>query len=465
MYIKKFFHYIAFMAVISFLILSITNGATVFVNAQDENAESETTDESEIIQYDQNFEQKPISIHLFFSQTCGHCSNEIEFLKQYASENPEVNVYYYEVNRVNSRYILQNATNIIPLELKAVPITIIGEWTNIGFDLNSGTDQLIKEHAESYNQNEEQDIVKAIIAKGGDTKLFNDEEIKELKESLGINDPQIENQEDDPNTNPSEENNDSTNVPEEIENNYELPIVGNIKLGDISLLSISIILGIVDGFNPCAMWTLLFLISLLLSMNNKKRMWLLGITFIVASAFIYFVFMAAWLNVFLVIGIIPIVTSFIGIFALLAGIYSLFKVFLNKQAGCETSQDERRLKVFDSLTTFTHKSNILIALAGITMLAFAVNTIEIMCSLGLPALFTNILSLNDLPLWQYYGYIIVYIIFFMIDDIVIFIVAMITLQAIGIETRYGRYSRIISSIIMILIGILLLTHPEILSFR
>ena len=106
-------------------------------------------------------------------------------------------------------------------------------------------------------------------------------------------------------------------------------------------------MGVLDGFNPCAMWVLLFLISLLLGMENKKRMWILGSAFIVASASVYFLFMSAWLNLILFLGFVSWVKILIGFFALLGGIYSIKEFVFNKDSGCKVTGDETRQKIFE----------------------------------------------------------------------------------------------------------------------
>ena len=90
--------------------------------------------------------------------------------------------------------------------------------------------------------------------------------------------------------------------------------------------------------------------------------------------------------------------------------------------------------------------------------------VEFVCSAGLPAVYTQVLAFNKLPNWQYYSYLVLYIFFFMIDDLFIFFVAMTTLKLVGIQTKYSRYSRLLGGIIMSIIGILLLFKPELLMF-
>jgi len=95
---------------------------------------------------------------------------------------------------------------------------------------------------------------------------------------------------------------------------------------------------------------------------------------------------------------------------------------------------------------------------------FLVNLVELICSAGLPAVFTQVLALNELAKWQYYLYILLYIFFFMLDDLFVFSFAMITLQMTGITTKYVKYTRLIGGIILAIIGILILFRPDLLMF-
>ena len=121
---------------------------------------------------------------------------------------------------------------------------------------------------------------------------------------------------------------------------------------------------------------------------------------------------------------------------------------------------EKRQRVFDRLKNLVHHRNFLVALIGIVLLAVAVNVVELMCSAGLPAVYTQLLALNDLPSWQYYMYLGLYVLIFLIDDIIVFAVAMLTAELTGISGKYSRYSHLIGGIIMIAIGLMLLLRPE-----
>jgi len=211
------------------------------------------------------------------------------------------------------------------------------------------------------------------------------------------------------------------------------------------------------------MWTLLFLISLLLGMQDRRRMWILGSSFIITSALVYFLFLSAWLNLFLFLGVVTWVRWIIALVALGSGTYYLYD-YCRNQSGCSVMGDEKRQAVFNKLKEITQKKQFFLALGGIILLAIAVNLVELVCSAGLPAVYTQVLSLSNLASWQYYLYLALYILVFMLDDLFIFFTAMLTLKAVGIESKYSRLSHLIGGILMVIIGTLLLFKPSWLMF-
>jgi hypothetical protein len=243
-----------------------------------------------------------------------------------------------------------------------------------------------------------------------------------------------------------------------------VPFLGEVHTADFSLPVLTVVLGAIDGFNPCAMWVLVFLIGLLLGMEDRFRMWVLGTAFIAGSALVYFLFMAAWLNFLLFIGAVVWVRAAVGLVALGGGFYYLREYFQNPDAVCKVTAPQARRRVFESLRRLATESRFWLALAGIVALAFAVNLVELLCSAGIPAVYTQVLALSSLPVWQYYAYLALYILVFMLDDLFVFVVAMKTLQIAGATTRYVRYSHLAGGVVLLAIGALLLLRPEWLMF-
>lgn len=369
-----------------------------------------------------------VNVYFFWGKGCPHCEKERPFLDKMAEKYSEVKIIDYEVwgNKEN-RDLMVSFADKLNASISGVPFTVIGDHYFSGWMDEKFTGAQIEDAITCSINSSCRDVGKEIGVIG---KTDVKGEVKKSK------------------------------IPESI----TVPFFGEIKIQNFSLPVLAIILGTLDGFNPCAMWTLLFLISLLLGMENKKRMWILGSTFIIASASVYFLFMAAWLNLLLFISMVVWVRIVIGLVALGGGGLNLKEYFTKKDDTCKVTNTEKRQKTFARLKAITMHQSFYFALGGIIILAFAVNLVELICSAGLPMVFTQILSISNLNYWQYYLYIFFYIFFFMLDDMIVFIIAMTTLRMTGINGKYSRYSSLIGGILMVIIGLLLILKPEWLMF-
>ncbi len=397
-------------------------------------------------------QESEVNLYFFWSKSCPHCAKEKEFIDTISHKYPNLIIHDYEVGLVENTILLQEIGEKMKIETGGVPITIVNGSYFVGYLDDETTGKTLIELIEETGKNGDLDPVGKIVnpesVNGGDIETANVESKTPLPVSTVLPSSEVE------------EGKNVKSIPEQI----KVPIFGTIDTKSVSLPVLTIIIAAMDGFNPCAMWTLLFLISLLLGMRNRRRMFILGSAFIVSSAFVYFLFLSAWLNLFLFLGYVTWVRIIVGILASVAGIYYLRDYFKNKSGGCSVMGDTKRQKIFEKIRNITQRKEFLIALGGIIILAFAVNLVELVCSAGLPAIYTQILSLSHLNTWQYYGYLLLYILIFMLDDLFIFFTAMITLQATGIQSKYSRFSHLVGGILMFIIGLLLLFKPEWLMF-
>lgn len=376
-------------------------------------------------------EQSEVVIYFFESKACPHCAAEKIFLKNLEKENTQIKIKDFEVteNKKNAE-LLKKIDETLNIDTSHIPLTIIGSRYFIGYDTDSTTGELIKKMVREYFEIGGKDIIANII---------DDNNIEEIPQK--------------------------PEVSQQIADKITLPFIGETEIKNLSLPILTLIIAAIDGFNPCAMWVLLLLISFLMGMKNRARMWVLGITFIATSAIFYFLFLAAWLNLFLTIGMIVWVRLIIGLTAAGSGFYYLKKYFEKQKNICVISETGQRQKITDKLKKIVHEKNFLPALLGITILAVMVNTIELACSAGLPAIYTHILSLSNLPAVTYYLYLIFYIIIFMVDDIIVFTAAMFALKTTGLTDKYSRISLLIGGLLMLILAAFLLLKPELLSFK
>lgn len=373
-------------------------------------------------------ETNQVNLYLFYGRECLHCEDLLEVLEDIKVDYPNLKVYKYEVwHNSNNVKLWRKVEEKLKQPATGVPYTVIGNKVYTGY-LAGDTDQKIINQIKYYSTNKLNDKVASILDINKETT------------------PKIESQK-----NP--------------ENEFNLPVIGKVDAKSVSLPIIAIIIGILDGFNPCAMWILLFLLSMLMGMKDKKRMWLLGLAFLITSAFIYLLFMLSWLKLTTFIGSLSLIKFLIAIFAIGGGYLNIKSYLKTKADGCEVVDDKSRVKLMERIKKFTHEKSFFLALVGVIALAVSVNFIELTCSAGFPVVFMQLLAINDVNLIQAFVYIGLYILFFLIDDIVIFAIAMKTLELKGFSTKYGKYSHLIGGILMLIIGALLILKPEWLMFN
>ena len=346
-------------------------------------------------------EKGKVNLYLFHGAECPHCEEERQWLKTIEEEYKKyVNVIYYEVwhDDTNKGY-MDEVKKVLQVTRDGVPLTIVGEKSYVGYSESIGSmiENQIKEYAELDH-------------------------------------------------NPYEIN---------------IPFLGVVNIKEVSIPFVAVILGFIDGFNPCAMWILLFLINMLFGIKNKKKSWVLGLTFLFVSGFVYFLSMIG-MNFVLGVTTIQWIKIAIAIFILIAGILNLKKYLKirNEEAGCTVVDTKKRKNLMTKMRKIMSSNSFLFSFLGIIVLAISVNLIELACSLGFPLIFTEILALNEVHGLSKFIYLLIYIFFYLIDDIVIFVISMVTLEATGITNKYNKLSTLISAIIMILMGLLLLFKPD-----
>lgn len=346
-------------------------------------------------------EKEKINFYLFRGQGCPHCAEEEKWIKSIKKKyKDKVNFYDYEVwyNPYNAE-MLEQVSKKLNVDVKGVPFTVIGEKYFSGFS---------------------------------ETLKYSMEDT--LDEYIG----------------------------EEYQHRQvKIPFLGKINMKNSSLGLIAVILGFIDGFNPCAMWILLFLINMFIGMKNKKKAWILGFTFLLVSAFIYFLSMLG-INFIVGIATIKYLKIALAIFILVMGIIG-FRKYLTirkEEAGCTIVDDKKRKNLVKKVKKIMNSKSFIISLIGVSTLAISVNLIELACSLGFPMIFTEMLTINEVGTVGRIIYLLIYVLFYMIDDLFVFTVSMATLEATGITNKYNKLCTLVSSIIMILMGLLLIFKPE-----
>ena len=356
------------------------------------------------------------AVHFFYSPTCSHCAAQEPFNVLLSEEFPQMHIVKHDVTvPEESRLLLIMAQNFsVGASSLGTPTTFIGSYMFIGFDSDETTGSQMRDAV-------------ADCLDGG----CNDNGITQVVTT------------------------------ESLTKGIDLPFLGKTDLSSLSLPLLAVVLGLLDGFNPCAMWVLVYLISLVMKLNDKRRLWLIVGTFLLASGVLYFLFMTAWLNAFLLLGYVRIVTLGVGLVALGGGILSIREYIETKGAMvCEVVDDQGKKKLTARMRELIAAPMTWAVLAGMIALAFTINSIEFVCSAAIPAVFTQVLALSNLSTLEYYAYIALYDLFFMLDDLIIFASAIFVYGSVG--EKYAKYCKIIGGAIMLILGLMLLFAPNML---
>ena len=240
----------------------------------------------------------------------------------------------------------------------------------------------------------------------------------------------------------------------------DVPVLGPLDARQLGMPVFTILIGLVDGCNPCAMWVLLFLLSLLVNLHDRRKILAVAGTFVFVSGAVYFAFMAAWLNVFRLIGYRRWSEVALGLIAMFIGSIHIKDFFALHQGVSLSIPDAAKPGIYARVRNILAAQHIGGAIAGAIVLAVLVNLVELLCTAGLPALYSKVLSMQNYSLWGEYGYLLLYNIAYMFDDGLMVALVVLTLRQQKLQERAGRWLKLLSGVAILGLGLVLLIVPE-----
>lgn len=353
-------------------------------------------------------ENESVTLVMFWREGCPHCEAEKEFLAELHEKYPRLNVELYEAT--SNLRLFQEYAGRYNASTQWVPITFIGDEVISGFNnkwmIGADIERQVK-----YELN-----------------LLNTTECVESEKGF-----------------------------------ISVPFLGKVDPSGVSLPALTVVIGLLDGFNPCAMWVLMFLLTMLVHAKSRKRMMVIGGVFVTVSAVIYFLFMAAWLNVFLLVGFEGVTRIIIGLVAVAAGIINLKDFFWFKQGVSLSIPESAKPKLFKKMRSVVNEQAVSAMVAGTIVLAVFVNFIELACTAGLPAIYTRILTMRNLHPLQYYGYLALYNVLYVVPLMIIVAVFVYTMGSRKLSEKEGRILKLFAGLLMLTLGLLLLFNPQVLT--
>lgn len=337
------------------------------------------------------------ALHFFYKDDCQYCEKEAGWL----DELQDVTIHKYNIGNPKDFDIFESFLDQHDIKIPSVPLLVYGDQAFVGY---------LEYH----------DFIE-------ETKLGSDGGFCEIDQ-------------------PCEE---------------EKLLFNFINPKKLSLPILAALLGLIDGFNPCAMWVLIILLSFLIQFKDRKKMALLGSWFIGITGIMYYLIIASWINIRPLINSISIFQTTLALLLLAVGLYSFYKN-MQKEKGCKAEKTRHRTSMIKRITKIVDSKSIFYSLIAITLLAITVNLIELTCSLGIPVMFIEILSLNNIHGLPFQINLFIYVLFFILDDLIIFGIALYSFKIKGISNNFTKTIQNLGSILLILFALIMLFKPSLL---
>jgi thiol-disulfide isomerase/thioredoxin len=374
-----------------------------------------------------------VTLYYFYSPTCPHCQAAKPWLEQFAADTPWLTLKRYSVkdNRDNARLYFNTAKSL-GVEALSTPGFVFCRQVVIGYDTAETTGRQLADAMQACHERQLANPAPAagMNAATGDTA--NAPAVSAAEQRAGTT--------------------------------VSLPFVGSVDAKALSLPVLTVVLAGMDAFNPCAFFVLLFLLSLLVHAKSRTRMAIVGGTFVLFSGLVYFVFMAAWLNVFLIAGELRVITFIAGLVALLVAALNIKDYFWFKAGPSLSIPDTAKPGLFKRMREVVTTGNMGPMLVGTVLLAIVANSYELLCTAGFPMVYTLTLTkAHDLSTWQYYAWLGVYNVIYVIPLLAIVTVFTMTMGARKLSEAEGRLLKLISGFMMLGFALVLLFTPSLLT--
>jgi thiol-disulfide isomerase/thioredoxin len=378
-----------------------------------------------------------VRLYYFYSPTCPHCQAAKPFIAELEARHPWLKVERYVVkdNRDNARFYFDTA-RALGVEALSVPGIVFCRQVMIGYDSATTTGKSLEDALVACRERRLANPGATGTATGttggtGTTAPGSTSPVSEAEARAGT----------------------TVNV----------PFVGPVDAKAFSLPVLTLVLAGMDAFNPCAFFVLLFLLSLLVHAKSRTRMAVVGGTFVLFSGLVYFVFMAAWLNVFLIAGELRAITFVAGLIALFVAALNIKDYFWFKAGPSLSIPDAAKPGLFKRMREVVASGSMGPMLVSTILLAIVANSYELLCTAGFPMVYTRALTLADLEPWQYYAWLAAYNVIYVLPLLAIVTVFTKTMGARKLSESEGRLLKLISGFMMLGFGLVLLISPNMLT--
>lgn len=368
-----------------------------------------------------------VVLTLYWGDGCPKCEAERHFLDDLGKDVPSLTVRQYEVwNNSGNRDRFEKAAGEFDLDAKLVPMTVVGQRAWIGYTGAIGDD--IRRTVEAAARGEP--VPKGVYGRAGEGTCNTDAFCPVQSESRA---------------------------------EVDVPLVGRVDVGSKSLVVSTLVIGFVDGINPCSLWVISILLAIVIRTGSRRRVLAIGSAFLVVTAGMYAIYMAGMYSALTVIDYLDAIQLVVGVVAGAAGIIAVKDYFWFKRGISLTIPEGSKPGLYKRMREVAGHQSLLLALGATTLLAVAVSLIETPCTAGFPLLWTGLLASHDVNALGSASLYLLYMIPFLLDELVVFALAVITMRAAKLQEKHGRLLKLVAGTVMLALAGTIVFFPDVME--
>jgi glutaredoxin len=380
-------------------------------------------------------ELRTVPVYFFWGDGCPYCEIQKQYLPVLAARFPQAEIQSYEVwNDADNRQLLFDVAAALNFEPRGVPVTVIGNQHWVGFaepmipEMEAALAACLQFGCPDYGPG--------------------------LTSASRVDQPAVP---------PpiSVEQPSGTETQGQVIN---VPLIGAIDLGAQSLFFSTALIAFVDGFNPCSLWVLSILLALVINTGSRKKVLLVGLTFLVITTLVYGLFITGLFSVFSYVSYIGWIQIGVALLALAFAVVNIKDYFWYKKGVSLTISEQHKPKIYKDIRNIMSSDKSTLAMIGATVvMALGIALVELPCTAGFPVIWSNLIAANQVPQGTFAMLLGLYLLIYLLDELIVFVTVVVTLKASKLEEKHGRVLKLVGGMVMLTLAIVLVVNPELMN--
>ena len=252
-------------------------------------------------------------------------------------------------------------------------------------------------------------------------------------------------------------------VSEKSQTVLKVPFLGEIDLLSSSIILTTMLIAFLDGFNPCSFFVLTFLLAIIVHSASRKRILLVGLTFLIVTSLVYGLFMLGALNIMLIASQLFWIRNLVAVIVIILGILGIKDYFAFKEGLSMSIPDSYKSKYYSQVRKVLYSKSIIPMITATAVMALGIALVELPCTAGFPFIWTGIIAGLDLSTAEYSILFTLYLAIYFADEFLIFLLTLLKMRTVKLTEENGRFLKLVAGSLMLVLGLVLLVKPALME--